>query len=111
MSYEWTKSVKQYELYTPGILEEIVTVANIVTSASCPTNCSTYCATNNTSDCPSDYSSNNYGYGGGTGYSGDNSSKFSGNCVNAYYSSVNTTNRTAQGTGGGCNRDLPHVDQ
>lgn len=91
MTYQWTQEVKQYELYTPGILEEIVTVVDIVSNAECPTNCGGYCSTNNTSDCPNNYSANNYGHGGVVGCNGDNTAKYSSKCVNAYYSSVNTT--------------------
>lgn len=91
MAYMWTKEVKQYDLYTPGILEEIVSVANTIINATCPTKCSSYHATNHTSDCSSDYSGNNYGHGGSTGCNGDNTAKYSSKCVNAYYSSVNNT--------------------
>lgn len=91
MAYMWTKEVKQYDLYTPGILEEIVSVANTIINATCPTKCSSHHATNHTSDCSSDYSGNNYGHGGSTGCNGDNTAKYSSKCVNAYYSSVNNT--------------------
>ena len=84
MAYMWTTEIKQYDLYTPGILEEIVSVANTIINATCP-------ATNHTSDCSSDYSGNNYGHGGSTGCNGDNTAKYSSKCVNAYYSSVNNT--------------------
>ena len=101
MGYQWINNIKQYELYTASILEEIISVANTVSQAACPTNCSAYCSTNDTSDCYSDYISEHYGYGGGSGYSGDNSSKFSGNCVNAYYSGVNNSNHRSKAGGGG----------
>lgn len=89
MAYQWTKTVQQYDLYTPGILEEIVSVANTIINATCPTKCSSYHATNHTSDCHSDYSGHNYGFGGTSGCNGDNTAKYSSKCVNSYYSSVN----------------------
>ena len=55
MGYQWTNNIKQYQLYTASILEEIISVANTVSQAACPTNCSAYCSTNDTSDCYSDY--------------------------------------------------------
>ena len=91
MAYMWTTEIKQYDLYTPGILEEIVSVANTIINATCPTKCSSYHATNHTSDCSSDYSGNTYGHGGITGCNGDHTAKYSSKCVNAYYSSVNNT--------------------
>lgn len=113
MTYTWTQEVKQYELYTPAILEEIVTVVSYVNTAECPTNCPAYCSTNNTSDCSGDYHSNNHGYGGIVGCSGDNTAKYSSKCVNAYYSSVNTTNYSGhRGNYGACGSDKPaHVIQ